>query len=211
MIKKYILYIISFLLITPLLLISSISFANDFTDQWVLESANNSSYDNSYARFSIGKVDILRGDFNPIELNSEYQWRNRYFLNYFTPFIGGMIDSDHAKYIYGGVRTHLRYHDDYIVAISFAPGLYDSGKRKDLGHAIEFRSGIEIIKKLENNTEIGLVLYHLSNAAISNKNPGLETITLTYTVPFDYQSLDNVMYRIQESFESYINNYLKVM
>ncbi|NKB19827.1 MAG: hypothetical protein GKS01_04700 [Alphaproteobacteria bacterium] len=68
---------------------------------------------------------------------------------------------------------------------SFAVGAYDDSKGKDLGHTIEFRSGVELAWRFDNQMRLGLTLYHLSNAGIGDRNPGTEVLSLGLSVPLD--------------------------
>jgi hypothetical protein len=46
---------------------------------------------------------------------------------------------------------------------------------------IEFRSGIELSRRLGERSRLGVSFFHLSNAALYNFNPGSESLVLTYT------------------------------
>ena len=69
-----------------------------------------------------------------------------------------------------------------VVTPSFAPGLYERGDGKDLGHAIEFRSGLDLAYRRKNGARIGAEFHHLSNASLDENNPGAETFLFTYSI-----------------------------
>ena len=66
---------------------------------------------------------------------------------------------------------------------NFAIGGYRRGTAKDLGSVIEFRSGIEIAYRFGNAARLGVAISHISNASISDNNPGTESIVLSYSIP----------------------------
>ena len=67
---------------------------------------------------------------------------------------------------------------------SFGVGYYDDGNGKKLGSKIEFRTAFEISYEMQNKNRIGLSFSHISNANISNTNPGVEIISLSYQIPY---------------------------
>lgn len=73
---------------------------------------------------------------------------------------------------------------DIFVGFYFAPGLYFKGDDLDLGFPIEFRSGVEIGVRLENDWQISISYDHRSNGDIGLVNPGMETVQLRISKPF---------------------------
>ena len=72
----------------------------------------------------------------------------------------------------------------FIFIPSFGAGYYDDGNGKKLGNKIEFRTTFEISYEMQNKNRIGLSFSHISNANISNTNPGVEIISLSYQIPY---------------------------
>lgn len=66
---------------------------------------------------------------------------------------------------------------------SFSPGLYCKGGGKDLGYPIEFRSAAEICYEFCNGVRIGGQIFHVSNASLSNKNPGANNALIVISIP----------------------------
>ena len=58
------------------------------------------------------------------------------FLGNVSPITGAMITADNATYFYTGVQAHYKIGSLNLTP-SFAPGYYDSGNGKDLGHELE--------------------------------------------------------------------------
>ena len=50
--------------------------------------------------------------------------------------------------------------------------------------ALEFRSQIELAVRLENDIRVGVSFSHISNASFGEENPGVESLALTYVIPF---------------------------
>lgn len=114
----------------------------------------------------------------------EYRSKRK-FLS-LKPFGGLMINGDRGGDIYIGVLLDIFFGRRLVVTPNFAPGLYWKGSGgKDLGHALEFRSGLEIAYRFDDRSRLGLAVHHLSNASISSNNPGTELLTLYYSVPMD--------------------------
>ena len=115
--------------------------------------------------------------------NIEYRHGTRY--GPFKPMLGGLINTDHGFHVYAGIRIDLYLTDKIVVTPSFAPGLYERGDGKELGHIVEFRSGLDLAYRRENGCRIGVEVHHLSNASLDENNPGTETFLFTYSIPLN--------------------------
>ncbi|MCZ6727505.1 MAG: acyloxyacyl hydrolase, partial [Acidobacteria bacterium] len=69
------------------------------------------------------------------------------------------------------------------LAPNFAVSLYEQGDGKDLGHEIEFRSGLELACSHRGGSSLGLEFYHISNSSISDVNPGSNSLLVYYSWP----------------------------
>ncbi|MFO1243201.1 MAG: acyloxyacyl hydrolase [Rickettsiales bacterium] len=99
------------------------------------------------------------------------------------PVVGGFANEDSDAYGYAGIVWDLHVADEWVVTPSFAVGAYHHGAGKDLGGALEFKSGIEVSYVLPDDYRIGVQLNHLSNASIYDKNPGEENLIATFQIP----------------------------
>ena len=72
-----------------------------------------------------------------------------------------------------------------VLTPSFGAGLYAEGSGKDLGHAVEFRSQIELSYRFDNRSRLGVAFSHISNASIADDNPGVEILNVYYSLPLD--------------------------
>ena len=93
------------------------------------------------------------------------------FLGNLSPITGVMLTEDAAGYIYTGVQANYKI-GNWNFNPSFAPGYYNEGDGKDLGHALEFKSEIQLSLDLPKESQIGFSYNHLSNASLGDKNPG---------------------------------------
>jgi len=66
----------------------------------------------------------------------------------------------------------------------FGIGYYRQGTGFDLGSELEFMSGLEAAWRLNERSTIGLRFFHLSNGSISDRNPGTEALTASYSWRF---------------------------
>ena len=69
----------------------------------------------------------------------------------------------------------------------FTPGLaltaYSRGDGKDLGGVLEFRSSAELGYRWPGHKRLALGIYHMSNAGIYDRNPGMNSLIVTYSFP----------------------------
>lgn len=101
------------------------------------------------------------------------------------PMIGGQINTDMGMYGYAGLLYDWKPVDNLYIAPSAAVGAYKDGSSVDLGGALEFRTGIEAGYTFDNNYRMGVAFHHISNASIYDRNPGVEQLMVTYSIPLD--------------------------
>ena len=94
------------------------------------------------------------------------------FLGNASPITGGFITENSAAYVYTGVEWNYTMSDKLKFTPSFAPGIYHEGDGKDLGHALEFKTEVQISYLISESTNLGMSYNHISNASLGDKNPG---------------------------------------
>lgn len=114
------------------------------------------------------------------EFGSEYRfqplaWQVR-------PVLGGQVTAEGAVYLHGGARVDLWLSERWRLAPFVSLGFYEEGEGLDLGSDLEFRSGAELSCRILPGQRLGISFYHLSNASIDERNPGSESIALTWSV-----------------------------
>ena len=105
------------------------------------------------------------------------------FLGNLSPITGALFTTDNAAYFYTGVQAQYSVGALNITP-SFTPGLYNQGDGKDLGHAIEFKSEIQLSLNLPRDSQFGFSYNHLSNASLGDKNPGANSYMFNFFKTF---------------------------
>jgi len=98
------------------------------------------------------------------------------------PWLGGEVTSDGAIYGVGGILIDVPL-GPIVFTPSFGAGLYASGGGKDLGSALEFRSQLEVGYQFDNQSRFSAGYSHISNAGITETNPGTNILSIYYHVP----------------------------
>lgn len=112
----------------------------------------------------------------------EYKF-GKYFWHYIRPQASLIVPELRSVFVGVGLAFEIYSTDRLIFSPSFTPGLYYRGKGKDLGFPIEFRSSLEVAYEFANNIRIGSQFYHISNASLSHKNPGVNALTVFLAIP----------------------------
>ena len=105
------------------------------------------------------------------------------FLGTLSPITGGMVTSDNAVYFYTGIQADYEL-GPLSLTPSFAPGYYNEGEGKDLGHPIEFKSEVQLSLNLLENSQFGMSYNHISNASLGDKNPGANSYMFNFLQKF---------------------------
>ncbi|TVR62049.1 MAG: acyloxyacyl hydrolase [Gemmatimonadales bacterium] len=96
------------------------------------------------------------------------------------PQLGAMGNGDGGFYVYGGLTREFELGAGFRVSPSLSAGLYQQGESLDLGSPLEFRSGLLLDRAVWRDHRLGVFLYHLSNAGLAQRNPGVEVLGLAY-------------------------------
>ena len=104
-------------------------------------------------------------------------------LGNLSPITGAMITADNATYFYTGIQAHYKLGALNLTP-SFAPGYYNQGDGKDLGHALEFKSEVQLSLELPKDSQFGFSYNHLSNASLGDKNPGANSYMFNFLKKF---------------------------
>ena len=105
------------------------------------------------------------------------------FLGNLSPISGAMITGDNATYFYTGVQANYKIGSLNLTP-SFTPGYYNEGNGKDLGHALEFKSEVQLSLELPKESQLGFSYNHLSNASLGSKNPGANSYMFNFLKKF---------------------------
>ena len=147
---------------------------------------NNNAFNEHEINFYTGMFDFSddgqRAGLFGMQHQNENLTRNS-FLGTLSPITGFMIMENKAGYVYTGVQAQYSIGNLNITP-SFSPGLYEEGDGKDLGHVLEFKSELQLSLDLFSNSELGFSYNHISNASLSDKNPGANSYTFNFLKKF---------------------------
>src|SRR5690606_20766094 len=90
------------------------------------------------------------------------------------PVAGITTAANGATFVYlDGRREFLLTRDGYFT-FSFGAGRFDPGDVLDLGHMLEFRTGLILGHRVQDEWRLELGVFHFSNGGLSHRNPGTE-------------------------------------
>ncbi|HUC65814.1 MAG TPA: acyloxyacyl hydrolase [Stellaceae bacterium] len=121
------------------------------------------------------------------QLRTEYRFGYR-FLYIIRPIAGVLATNKGSFYGYGGFRLDAQIGEHFVITPELAVGGWSQGGGKDLGGTLEFKSGGEFAYRFSDNSRLGFLFDHISNAGIYKKNPGVESAMLMYSIPIDWFS-----------------------
>ena len=163
-----------------LILIFSLTLTSLKAEETKIENKNTefSIYTGMFDFSDDGKRATLVG----IQHQNEELNRNT-FLGNLSPITGAMITVDNASYVYTGVQAQYKIGSLNFTP-SFAPGFYNQGDGKDLGHLLEFKSELQFSLELPKQSQLGFSYNHLSNASLGKKNPGANSYMFNFFKKF---------------------------
>lgn len=138
-----------------------------------------------YLTFEGGDMDVVHHVHEAPQFGLQYHPGISLFR--VKPFVGVDGATNGAFYGYGGFRMDTYWFDDRLVMTpSIAVVGYDRGGGKYLGSSVVFRTAMDVQYVLPGDYRIGVAFAHMSHAKFfGNFNPGTETLTATFSVPFD--------------------------
>ena len=145
---------------------------------------NNDGYTelNAYT----GMFDFSDGKQRSVLVGMQHQnedlFRNS-FLGRVSPISGGFLTEKNALYVYTGIQAE--YELGFMtITPSFAPGYYNYGNGKDLGHPLEFKTEVQATIDLSETSHLGMSYNHISNASLGTKNPGANSYIFNFLKQF---------------------------
>ena len=139
----------------------------------------------SYARglaMSSGILDYSDNEKRSGFVEATYTFKNannENFFGRFTPIFGAMITQENATMLYSGIKGNISL-GNFVISPSFSPGYYESGKGKDLGSYLEFKSQINLGWNFGDTSNAGISYSHISNGDFGKRNPGANNIAFTF-------------------------------
>jgi lipid A 3-O-deacylase len=104
----------------------------------------------------------------------------------FKPLVGLMATTGGSVFGYAGLAAPFAFDDGrWEIVPSGGIGAYSKGNGLDLGGTFEFHLGIGASYAVTGDSRLGLAIYHISNAGTHRKNPGVNTVAVTWSFAFD--------------------------
>ncbi len=123
---------------------------------------------------SAGAIDVGK-EREAAEVGVEHRFRADWCRG-LGPHIGALMTTDESFYVYIGADRRFEIGRSWFLDSSLAMGFYEDGNGKDLGGALEFRSGISVGRRLRDGSRVGIGFFHLSNSSYYRRNPGANSL-----------------------------------
>ncbi len=137
----------------------------------------------SFISLGAGFYDVYHRDHDAADFRIEYRHGEKFL--FLKPWAGIEATSDGSVWGGGGVLLDVYFGQRIVVTGSIGAGGYAEGNGKDLVNVIEFRSQVEIAYRFDDRSRLGLAFSHISNASIGDDNPGVEIVSLYYSIPIE--------------------------
>lgn len=158
------------------IILASVTYAN----AWATDAKKDEP---DFLTISAGRFDMIANHNPATEFGLQY--RSDYKMWYLKPHGGIIATTDETFYGYGGILFDIFIGNRFVLTGSTAVGYYAKGSGKNLHHPLEFRSGAELAYRFDDRSRLGLGIFHISNASIGERNPGVETFLASYSIPFN--------------------------
>lgn len=135
--------------------------------------------DGGVLRVSAGSIDYGK-EYAAAEFGIEHRFGTNWCLG-IGPLVGAAVTSDGSYYVYSGADRRLDFGRSWFVDSSFAVGFYEAGSGKDIGGALEFRSGFVVGRRLRGGSRIAFGFFHMSNSSYYRRNPGVNSLLLRWS------------------------------
>lgn len=136
---------------------------------------------------TVGEINVARGDNGSPQYGVEYRFKS--FSGPWSfrlrPAIGFTVANDSAKYYYSDLKHDFYLSDYWLFTPSFGAGIFKDSSEIKLGNDFEFRSGLELTYQFNNKIRAGIAVFHISNAGLSDENPGTEVLVFSLSIPMN--------------------------
>lgn len=110
-----------------------------------------------------------------------------YFWHGLRPQATLVIPGFHSVFAGVGIGWEIYLLKHLVFFPNFCPGIYfHSSKGKRLGSPVEFRSALELSYEFCGAYRLGGQFYHISNAHLSNHNPGANAFVFFIALPLKF-------------------------
>lgn len=133
-----------------------------------------------WVTFSAGASGVFDAEENPVFI-VDYQARQNF--RGVHPWLGLSWATDGAVFCGAGGVFAWEMTPTLALSVGAAPGYYERHQGVDLGGHFEIVSFVEFSHRLRRGHRVVFRVTHISNGAISERNPGMELLTIGYAVP----------------------------
>lgn len=113
------------------------------------------------------------------------EYRSGFTVWHVGPLAGLMVNSNGGVFAYVALYLDIRI-GPWTLTPAFGGGYYGKGKGKELGGEAEFHGGLDLGYRLANGHRLGIKVTHVSNGNTQERNPGTESVLLTWSVPLRF-------------------------
>jgi lipid A 3-O-deacylase len=115
------------------------------------------------------------------EFRGEYRFGDMAWI--VAPFVGASVTTDGAAYGYFGFGFDVNFGPSWVLTPNAAAGAFERGSGTMLGSWWEFRTGAELAYRFADRSRLGVAIHHTSNAGLTKRNPGEQSVLLMYSIP----------------------------
>ena len=137
-------------------------------------------HDPTYLMVGVGGWEVARDNLRKPEI--DLVLRPAHHLWVVKPELGLAVAGDGDVLAFAGPLVDFYITRSLVTTISTSVGVWTGGGF-NLGSRIEFHSGGEIAWRFADASRVGLGVYHTSNADITKRNPGSESLLVEYSIP----------------------------
>lgn len=144
-----------------------------------------------HLQLGVGYFDVFDGDEASVDFGAVYRPSARYFETAFGdwwrglgPQVGLRANTDGGVLGHAGVYLDIRPTARLVIWPGTNVAGWRKGDSRNLGGSFQFMSEIYVGYRLGWGDLVGVSLQHVSNAGLHERNPGGDTVMLTYTVAF---------------------------
>jgi lipid A 3-O-deacylase len=136
----------------------------------------------SYLEFGAGAFNIQENRDSSTSAEGKVEFRYGKKLWGIGPAVGVLANTQGGLLGYAGFYSDFKY-DRFVMTPLAAFAAYHRGGSEDLGGVFEFRLSLTFAYQFDDMSRLGLLVGHISNANIHDKNPSENDLMLTYSIP----------------------------
>ena len=134
------------------------------------------------------EITFAVGELNPLQHDSEQfmgliEYRFAELKWNVRPWVALARAEKGTTFASAGLRVSFDLTRSWRFSAGWAPTYYDAVNGRDLGAELEFYSYAEFGRVFENAHVLSVRIGHLSNGGLAVRNPGTETLLVSYSLP----------------------------